>query len=66
MNLEQLKGNWKQLKGNIKSEFGDLTDDELMQAEGEAENLSGVIQEKYGLTKQQAEEKIDDFMSKHS
>ena len=43
MNLDQLKGNWKQLKGDLKSEFGKLTDDEIMQAEGEATVLVGKI-----------------------
>lgn len=66
MNLDQLKGNWKQLKGNLKSEFGKLTDDEVTQAEGDAEALAGIVQEKYGLTKEQAEDKIDEFMKKHS
>lgn len=66
MNLDQLKGNWKQLKGSLKSEFGELTDDELMQAEGDAEKLAGIVQEKYGLTKEQAEDKIDAFMKKQS
>ncbi|GHA13264.1 CsbD family protein [Arenicella chitinivorans] len=65
MNLDQLKGNWKQLKGDLKSEFGKLTDDEIMQAEGEATVLLGKIQEKYGVTKEQAEEKLDDFLARH-
>ncbi|MCL4154530.1 UNVERIFIED_CONTAM: hypothetical protein GTU68_041332 [Idotea baltica] len=66
MNLDQLKGNWKQLKGKIKSEFGDLTDDEVMEAEGEAERLAGIVQKKYGLTKEEAEDKVDAFAKKHS
>lgn len=65
MNLDQLKGNWKQLKGDLKSEFGKLTDDEIMQAEGEATVLLGKIQEKYGITKEEAEEKLDDFLARH-
>jgi uncharacterized protein YjbJ (UPF0337 family) len=65
MNLDQLKGNWKQLKGDLKSEFGKLTDDEIMQAEGESEVLLGKIQEKYGITKEKAKEKLDDFMARH-
>ncbi len=65
MNLDQLKGNWKQLKGDLKSEFGKLTDDEIMQAEGEATVLVGKIQEKYGVTKEQAKEKLDEFLARH-
>ena len=64
MNLDQLKGNWKQLKGDLKSEFGKLTDDEIMQAEGEATALLGKIQEKYGITKEEAEEKLDNFLAR--
>ena len=66
MNLDQLQGNWKKLKGEIKSEFGELSDDEIMQAEGESEKLTGLVQEKYGLTKEQAEEKLDSFLKKFS
>lgn len=66
MNLDILKGNWKQLKGKLKSEFGELTDDELMQAEGDATALTGVLQEKYGLTKDEAEKRIDSFLKKNS
>jgi uncharacterized protein YjbJ (UPF0337 family) len=65
MNLDQLKGNWKKLKGDLKSEFGKLTDDEIMQAEGEATVLVGKIQEKYGVTKEQAKEKLDEFLERH-
>lgn len=66
MNLDQLKGNWKQLAGGIKAEFGKLTDDEIMEAEGNAEKLSGVVQEKYGLTKEEAEKKVDETLKKLS
>ncbi|RBP48719.1 CsbD family protein [Arenicella xantha] len=65
MNLDQLKGNWKQLTGNLKSEFGKLTDDEIKQAEGEADVLAGKIQEKYGITKEEAKDKINEFLAKH-
>lgn len=62
MNLDQIKGNWKQLVGTVKGKLGELTDDELMEAEGDAQKLSGIVQEKYGLTKEEAEKKVDDIM----
>lgn len=66
MNLDQLKGNWKQLKGDFKSHLGKLSDDELMEAEGDSEKLVGIVQEKYGLTKEAAEDKVNEVLKKLS
>lgn len=58
-----LKGNWKKLKGSVKQQWGDLTDDEIMQIEGNRDVLVGKIQEKYGRTKLEAEQEVDDFLA---
>ncbi|MBD8489331.1 CsbD family protein [Echinicola sp. CAU 1574] len=50
----QLKGNWNELKGKLKSKYGELTDDDLMYAEGQEDQLLGRIQKKTG-------ESIDDL-----
>lgn len=65
MNSDILQGKWKQLKGSIKEAFGKLTDDDLTQAEGNAEYLVGVLQERYGYTKEQAQAEWDRFVEKH-
>ena len=44
MNEDVLKGKWKQLKGEVKSQWAKLTDDDLDQAEGDAEKLVGRVQ----------------------
>ena len=54
MNLDWIKGRWGQLTGKIKEEFGDITGDDIMEAEGKAEKLAGKIQAKYGKTKEEA------------
>jgi len=61
MNEDRIKGQWKQLKGKLKSKWGDLTDDDLDVAEGDAEYLAGKIQERYGLTKDEAKKQIKEF-----
>lgn len=61
MNSDILKGKWKQLKGDMQKKWGDLTDDDLDVAEGHAEHLSGKLQERYGWTKEQAEQEIKSF-----
>ncbi|MFP4173224.1 MAG: CsbD family protein [Candidatus Hydrogenedentota bacterium] len=53
MNKDVFQGSWSQVKGKLKSVWGELTDDELAEAKGDVERLSGRIQQKYGLTKEQ-------------
>jgi uncharacterized protein YjbJ (UPF0337 family) len=64
MNWNEIKGNWKQVSGSVKSQWGKLTDDEVMQAKGERDKLVGTIQEKYGIAKEEAERQVDEFVAK--
>ncbi|MAA75352.1 MAG: general stress protein CsbD [Salinisphaeraceae bacterium] len=64
MNQDQLEGKWDQLKGNVRENFGELTDDDVEQVKGKRENLIGKLKERYGDTKEQAEKKIDEFLSR--
>ncbi|MBG7053043.1 CsbD family protein [Pseudomonas aeruginosa] len=61
MNSDVIKGKWKQLTGKIKERWGDLTDDELQAADGHAEYLVGKLQERYGWSKERAEQEVRDF-----
>jgi uncharacterized protein YjbJ (UPF0337 family) len=61
MNNDRIKGNWKQLTGKIKAKWGDLTDDDLQEAEGNREYLVGKVQERYGIAKDAAQEQVDEF-----
>lgn len=62
MNSDILKGKWKQMQGAAKSKWGDLTDDDLQKMEGDRDKMVGVIQEKYGKSREEAESEVDDFM----
>ena len=59
MNKDILEGQWKQIRGEAKSWWGKLTDDDLTRVAGKYESLAGILQEKYGYTRQQAETEID-------
>jgi len=61
MNWDIIEGKWSQLTGKVKETWGDLTDDEITQAEGKKDKLVGVIQAKYGLAKEEAEKRVDEF-----
>jgi uncharacterized protein YjbJ (UPF0337 family) len=59
MNKDVLAGKWKQIQGEAKSWWGKLTDDDLKRANGKFDVLVGILQEKYGYTRQRAAEEID-------
>ena len=61
MNWDKIEGNWKQVKGKAQHQWGKLTDDDLDIIEGKREELVGKIQERYGISKEQAEKEADEF-----
>ncbi len=61
MNWDQIEGNWKQFKGQAQAKWGDLTDDELQRAKGNRQEMAGIVQEKYGKTREEAEREVDDW-----
>ncbi len=61
MNWDIVEGNWKQFKGNVKTQWGKLTDDQLDVIAGKRVELSGKVQEAYGISKDEAEDQIKRF-----
>ncbi len=61
---EQIKGNWKQLTGSVKEQWGQFTDDEVVEANGEREKFIGQIQAKYGIAREEAEKQVDEWAAK--
>ncbi len=61
MNWDQIEGKWKELAGGVKEHWGKFTDDELTEIGGKRDRLAGMIQSKYGLAKEAAEEQITKF-----
>jgi len=61
MNTTELKGNWDELKGKLKQKYAQLTDDDLMFAEGKQEELYGKLQQKLGKTKEEIHKILSDL-----
>jgi uncharacterized protein YjbJ (UPF0337 family) len=61
MNTTEVKGNWNEQKGKLKQQFANLTDDDLMFAEGKKDEMLGKLQIKLGKTK----EELQKVMSGH-
>ena len=61
MNTTVVKGNWNELKGKLKQKFADLTDDDLMYAEGKEDELLGKLQIKLGKSKEEVRKLISEL-----
>lgn len=61
MNSQQLKGNWNEIKGKLKKQYADLTDDDLLYAEGKEDELYGRLQKKLGKSKEEVQKLINEL-----
>lgn len=66
MNKDTMEGSWKELRGRIKQKWGDITDQELVQVEGDRDRLFGLLQKRYGLAREEAKKQIDEIVESMS
>jgi uncharacterized protein YjbJ (UPF0337 family) len=58
MNQDIFQGKWKQLRGRAKQTWGDLTDDDMDRVDGSYDRFVGLLQEKYGYAREEAESRV--------
>ncbi len=59
---DEFKGKWKQQVGAAKVAWGKLTEDELLESEDHQQKLAGLVQERYAITREEAEKPVNDFI----
>jgi len=59
MTALNLKGHWNEIKGKLKQKYGQLTDDDLVFAEGKEEELLGRLQKRLGKSKDDVRAEIE-------
>ena len=64
MNSDILKGKWNQVTGSIKQQWGDLTDNDIARIEGNYDEFVGVLQERYGYTRDRAQQEVDNYLNR--
>ncbi|MEP7357963.1 MAG: CsbD family protein [Anaerolineales bacterium] len=65
MNEDILEGKWKQVKGNVRNWWGKVTDDDLDRIGGKSEKMVGLLQERYGWTKERANEELSTRLAEY-
>jgi len=58
---QQIEANWQQLSGQVKENWGKLTNDDIVAAQGEREQLIGRIQERYAMAREEARREVDEW-----
>jgi len=59
MNQDISAGQWRQMRGALKTWWGRLTDDDFDWIGGEKDKLVGLLQQKYGQTRDEAQQEVD-------
>lgn len=60
VNKDEVEGKWEQAKGTVKDKVGEVTGNERLEAEGEAQNASGKVQEGWGSVKRNVSNAVED------
>lgn len=62
MNWDTIEGTWKQVTGKAQAKWGDITGDEWSSISGRRDEIVGLVQKRYGHTRDAAERDVDDWL----
>jgi uncharacterized protein YjbJ (UPF0337 family) len=62
MNRDRVEGNLKQFGGKLREQWGRITHDDLGVDAGKRDQLAGSIQARHGISKEEAERQVADFL----
>ncbi|WP_018924560.1 CsbD family protein [Salsuginibacillus kocurii] len=62
MDFADLRSKWDLVTGEAQKKWGKLTDDDLQQIEGDREKLIAKLEERYHLSRAEAEKEIDAWL----
>jgi len=66
MNKDVLQGKWKEIKGDLRKAWGNITDDEFEKTKGDATSIAGIVQQRYGMAKEEASRKVSSIFEKYA
>ncbi len=66
MNENIMSGKWNEFKGEVRKIWGKLTGDEVESTKGDMESLGGLVEQKYGLKKDEVARKLGELRDRFS
>ena len=61
MDKLRFQGSWNEVKGRLKQKYADLTDDDLLYAEGKDEELLGRLEKRLGRSRDEIRREIESY-----
>ena len=55
MQTDDFKDRWEQIKKEVQIKYGNVTDDDIDNIKGDATKFESILQERYGISKEEAE-----------
>lgn len=63
MEPSRFKGSWHEFQGELKRKWGQLTDDDILECEGDYEKFVGMVQKRYGDRSHEVQQWATDWYS---
>ena len=63
MEQSKFKGNWHEFKGELKRKWGQVTEDDILECEGNYEKFLGMVQKRYGDRSKEVQQWATDWYS---
>lgn len=64
VNKDTFMGKWNEIKGEIRKKWGQVTDDDFEKAKGDLTAIGGIIQQRYGVAKEEVRSKLDEITNR--
>lgn len=65
MNEQIVKGKWNEMKGELMRTWGKITGDEMDANSGNLTAIAGLVQQRYGLAKEEAMKKVGEIAARY-
>ncbi len=64
INKDVILGKWKEISGEAQKKWGEITENDLEKVKGNMTSLVGLVEQKLGISKEEAQKKVEDLLVK--
>jgi uncharacterized protein YjbJ (UPF0337 family) len=64
INKDLILGKWKEISGEAQKKWGEITENDLEKVKGNMTALVGLVEQKLGVSKEDAQKKVEELIGK--